>query len=82
MSGVFQNIDPPLPHRPASVYHPLLVRGKDTLAGWRGGGWVNILDDARHSSVLYMCKYFVLVCYDFCKIMDHSCSDFDFFEKM
>ncbi len=47
----------------------------------RGVG-VNILEDARHSSVLYMCKYFVLVCYDFCKIMDHSCSDFDFFKKM
>jgi hypothetical protein len=29
MSGVFQNIDPPPPHRP--------VRGLDTLAGWRGG---------------------------------------------
>jgi hypothetical protein len=38
MSGVFQNIDPPPPHRPASVYHPPLVRGEHTLAGWRGGG--------------------------------------------
>ena len=25
----------------------------------RGGGGSNILEDARHSSVLYMCKYFV-----------------------
>ncbi len=35
------------------------MRGEDTLAGWRGGGGVNILEDARHSSVLYICKYFV-----------------------
>jgi hypothetical protein len=27
MSGVFQNIDPPPPHRPAIVYPPPLVRG-------------------------------------------------------
>jgi hypothetical protein len=38
---------------------PPLVRGEDTLAGWRGGWGVNILEDARHSSVLYICKYFV-----------------------
>jgi hypothetical protein len=37
MSGVFRNTDPP-PHRPASVYPPPLVRGEDTLTGWRGGG--------------------------------------------
>jgi len=39
MCGVFQNIDPPLPHRPASVCTPLpLVRREDKLAGWKGGG--------------------------------------------
>ncbi len=41
MSGVFQNIDPPPPHRLASVYPsppPPLVRGEDTLARGRGGG--------------------------------------------
>jgi hypothetical protein len=32
---------------------PPLVRGEDTLAGWRGGWGVNILADARHRSVLY-----------------------------
>jgi hypothetical protein len=37
MSGVFRNIEPPPPHRPASVYTPPLVRGEDTLGGWRGG---------------------------------------------
>jgi hypothetical protein len=65
MSGDFQNIDPPPPppHRPASVYPPPVVRGEDTLAGWRGGWGVNILEDARHSSVLYICKYFVGVKY-------------------
>ncbi len=35
------------------------MRGEDILAGWRGGWGVNILEDARHSSVLYICKYFV-----------------------
>ncbi len=53
MAGVFQNIDPLPPRRPASVYPPPLVRGEDTLAGRRGGWRVNILEDARHSSVLY-----------------------------
>ncbi len=59
MSGVFQNIAPP-PHRPASeCVLPLpLVRGEDTLAGRKGVG-VNIFEDARHGSVLYICKYFV-----------------------
>jgi hypothetical protein len=52
-------LTPHPPHRPASVYPPPLVRGEDTLAGWRGGRGVNILEDARHSSVIYICKYFV-----------------------
>jgi hypothetical protein len=40
MSGVFLNIDPPPPHRPASVYPPppAFGAGEDILAGWRGGG--------------------------------------------
>jgi hypothetical protein len=57
MSGVFRNIDPPPSHRPASVYTPL-VRGEDTLAGWRGGG-VNSSEDARHCSV----QYFIIFLY-------------------
>jgi hypothetical protein len=70
MSGVFQNIDPPPPSSP-------LVREEDTLAGWRGGwGGVNILEDARHSSVLYICKYFVGECVHFsfnkCNIYTHD----------
>jgi hypothetical protein len=48
MTCVFQNIDPPPPSPP-----PLLL-GEDTLAGRRGGGGVNILEDARHSSVLFL----------------------------
>jgi hypothetical protein len=38
MSCVLQNIDPHPPLHPASVYPPPLLRGEDTLAGWRGGG--------------------------------------------
>ncbi len=44
---------------PHSPLPPPLVWGEDTLAGWRGGCGVNILEDARHSSVLYVCKYTV-----------------------
>ncbi len=47
------------PHRPASVYLPPLVRGRTHSLGGEGGGGVNILEDARYSSVLYICKYFV-----------------------
>jgi hypothetical protein len=61
MSRVFQNIDPPPPHRPASVYPPAFgAGGGHTRWVERGvGGGVNILEDARHCSVLYICKYFV-----------------------
>ena len=48
----------PLTARRVCIPLPL-VRGKDKLAGWRGGWGINILEDARHSSVLYICKYFV-----------------------
>jgi hypothetical protein len=72
MSGVFQNIDPaPLTRVTArrvcsvlcSVYPPppTFGAGEDTLAGRRGGGGVNILEDARHCSVLHIRKYFVPV---------------------
>jgi hypothetical protein len=63
MSGVFQNIDPHPPYRPASMYPPPLVRGKDTLAGLRGewgGGGGQYFGRRRHSSVLYIRKYFVV----------------------
>jgi hypothetical protein len=53
-------LTPHPPLRPANVYPPAFGAGEDTLAGWRGGWGVNILEDARHSSVLYVCKYFVL----------------------
>jgi hypothetical protein len=51
MSGVFQNIDHPTP-----LSAPPLLQGENTLAGWRRGWGVNILQDARHSSVLYLCR--------------------------
>ncbi len=47
MSGVFRNIDPPPPHRPASVY-PRLWCGGRTHSLALGG------EDARHCSVLYI----------------------------
>jgi hypothetical protein len=51
MSGVFQNIDPPPPHHP----------GIHSLGG--EGVGVDILEDARHSSVLYICKYILCGAY-------------------
>jgi hypothetical protein len=48
MSCVFQNIDPPPPLRPASVN---VCGGGHTRLGERG---INILEDAKHSSVLYL----------------------------
>jgi hypothetical protein len=59
MAGVFQNIDPPPPSLPGECVPPAFGAGEDTLAGWRGGWGVIILEDARHSSVLYIRKYFV-----------------------
>jgi hypothetical protein len=61
MSGVFQNIDPSPPNE--CVPPCLWCGGEDTLAGWRGGGGANILEDARHCSVLNIRKYFVPVRY-------------------
>jgi hypothetical protein len=54
MFGVFLNINPPPPHRPP------LVRGKDILAGGERGWGVKSSEDARHCSVLDICKYFVV----------------------
>ncbi len=49
----------PPPHRPASVYPPAFGAGGGHTR-WVVRGWgVNILDDARHCFVLYICKYFV-----------------------
>jgi len=60
MSGVFQNIDPPPPNRPASVYPPAFGAGGGHTR-WVERGWeVNSSEDARHCSVLYLCKYFVI----------------------
>jgi hypothetical protein len=54
MSGVFRIIDPPPPHRPANV------RGEGGHTRWVERGWgVNSSEDARHCSVLYICKHFV-----------------------
>jgi hypothetical protein len=57
MSGVFRNIDPPPPDRPASV-DPSAFGAGGGLTRWveRRGWGVNSLEDARHCSVLYICK--------------------------
>jgi hypothetical protein len=62
MSGVFQNIDPPPPPPPGECVPPpppaFGAGGRHTR--WVERGWgVNILEDARHSSVLYIWKCFV-----------------------
>jgi hypothetical protein len=56
MSCVFQNIDPPPPSPPGECVPPAVVAGEGhTRRVERGVGWgVNILEDARHSSVLYL----------------------------
>ncbi len=46
------------PH-PRECVPPAFVRGEDILAAWRGEWEVNILEDARQFSVLYICKYLV-----------------------
>jgi hypothetical protein len=48
------------PHPLPSVLHVLGAGGGHTRWLERGGGGVNILEDVRHSSVLYVCKYFVV----------------------
>jgi hypothetical protein len=71
MSNVFQNIDLPPPHRPASVYLPAFGAGGGNTR-WVKRGWgVNILEDARHCTVLYIRKYFVVVSKDGCKQGKH-----------
>jgi hypothetical protein len=53
MFGVFQKIDPPTPLTTFGA-------GGGHTRWVKGGVGVNILEDTRHSSVLYICKYFVL----------------------
>jgi hypothetical protein len=64
MADVFQTTNPPPSSPPGKcvlVYPLPLMRVAHTRWVERGvGGGVNILEDVRHSSVLYVCKYFVL----------------------
>ncbi len=54
-------LTPPSPHRPASVYPPAFGAGGGHTR-WVERGWgVNKSEDARHCSVFYICKYFVLL---------------------
>jgi hypothetical protein len=59
MTGVFQNIKPQPPLTARRVCTPRLWCGGGHTC-WVKRGWaVNILEDARHCSVLYICKCFV-----------------------
>jgi hypothetical protein len=60
MAGVFQNIDPPFPSPPGECVPPAFgAGGGHTRWLERGCVGVNILEDVRPLSVLYVCKYFV-----------------------
>ncbi len=66
MSGVFHNMTPTPLTAGECVPPRLLCGGRTHSLGGEGGWGVNILEDARHSSVLYICKYFVIT--DFFRI--------------
>jgi hypothetical protein len=62
MPGVFQNIDPhPPPSPPGDGECVRLWCGGRTHSLSGEGVGVNILEDTRHGSVLYVCKYFVIL---------------------
>ncbi len=54
MSCVFQNIDPPSPSPPGECVPPTFGAGGGHTRRVERGVGVNILEDARHSSVLYL----------------------------
>ncbi len=51
----------PMPLTARRVCTPTVPHSTPPLAGWRVGWGVNSSEDARHCSVLYICKYFVLM---------------------
>ena len=59
MSGVFQNVDPPTPSLLGECVPPAFGSGGGHTP-WVERGWgINILEDGRQCSVLYIRKYFV-----------------------
>jgi hypothetical protein len=64
MSCVFQSIDPPPPSPPGECVPPprlaFVAGGGHTRQVERGWG-INILEDARHSSVLYLYRILFVV---------------------
>jgi hypothetical protein len=54
MSFVFQNNRPPPPSPPGECVPPAFVAGGGHTHRVERGVGVNILEDARHSSVLYL----------------------------
>jgi hypothetical protein len=63
VSGVFRNIDPPTPSPPGECVPPAFGAGGMTHSLVDRGWGVNSSEDARHCSVLYICKYFVVPCH-------------------
>ncbi len=67
---------PPPPSPPGECVPPPLLRGEDTLPGGEVGGWgVNILEDAKHSSVLYLYEILfalphIAYCLVLCSVLD------------
>jgi hypothetical protein len=57
MSGVFRPTPPP--PAPGECVPPAFVAGRGHTRWVEWGVGVTVLEDARHSSVLYICKYFV-----------------------
>jgi hypothetical protein len=55
MSGVFQNIDP---SHPGKCVPPAFDAGGGHTRWLERGVGGQYLEDVRHSSVLYVCKYF------------------------
>ena len=63
MAGVFQYIDPPPPSPPGVCVPPAFGAGGGHTRWVErgvGGQYFDILEDARHCSVLYIRMYFVL----------------------
>jgi hypothetical protein len=59
MSGVFRNIDPSTPSPPGECVPPPPFGAGRGHTRWVERGW-GVREDARHCSVLYICKYFVV----------------------
>jgi hypothetical protein len=74
MSGVFRKLTPlPSPLTDRRVRVPPAFGAGGGHNRWMERGWgVNSSEDARHCSVLYICKYFLLQRYSWNEVFLHS----------